>query len=206
MAKSFNDLSSRWQLVIFGFLCVLVVFAGWQLLISPARDDVAAHRARLSVLQGEVARARATAARLPAVERDVKQLELALRATTAVLPDEKDPQDVLRNLHDVASESALELASFTPKAIVTKTQYSEWPIELGFEGGYHNLGRFFERVATMSRLMSVADLHIKVDQKPTLRNTITASCVATTFVFKKDTAPGASPSLSARVRLPGELE
>jgi type IV pilus assembly protein PilO len=206
MAKSFNDLSSRWQLVIFGVLSVLVLAAGWQLLIGPVREDLATHQARLSALQGEVARARATAARLPAVERDVKQLELALRATTAILPDEKDPQDVLRNLHDVASESLLELASFTPKAIVTKPQYSEWPIDLGFEGGYHNLGRFFERIATMSRLVSVADLHIKVNQKATLKNTITASCTATTFVFKKDAGSPPSPSLSARVRLPGETE
>jgi type IV pilus assembly protein PilO len=206
VAKSLHDPSPRWQILIFALLSVLVVFAGWELLIGPARDDVAAKQAKLSTLQGEVARAQATASRLPAVERDVKQLELALRATTAILPDEKDPQDVLRNLHDVASESALELASFTPKAIVTKPQYSEWPIDLGFEGGYHNLGRFFERVATMSRLVSVADLHIKVNQKATARNTITASCTATTFVFKKDAAPAPSPSLSARVRLPGELE
>jgi len=204
MARSLSNLSPRAQVIVFSILCLLVVVAGWQLLIGPARADVATRAGRLSVLQGEVARAQATAARLPAVQRDVKQLESALRATTAVLPDEKDPQDVLRNLHEVAAESALELSSFTPKAIVTKAQYSEWPIELGFEGGYHDLGRFFDRIATMSRLMSVADLHIKVHPKATPKNTISASCIATTFVFKKDIAPAAAMGSNARGALSGD--
>jgi len=60
------------------------------------------------------------------------------------------------------------------------------------------LGRFFDRVATMSRLMSVADLRIKVNAKPTAKNTIAASCVATSFVFKKDIAPGAPAALTTR--------
>ena len=49
----------------------------------------------------------------------------------------------------------------------------------------------------MSRLMSVADLRIKVNAKPSPKNTITATCVATTFVFKKDIAPG-TPATFAR--------
>ena len=91
----------------------------------------------------------------------MRALEVALRETTAVIPDEKDPQDVLRNLHELASESALDIASFTPKPVVAKAQYAEWPIQLGLEGTYHDLGRFFDRLATMSRLISVSDLDIK---------------------------------------------
>ena len=101
----------------------------------------------------------------------MRALEVSLRETTAVIPEEKDPQDVLRNLHELASESSLDIASFTPKAIVAKTQYSEWPIELGLEGSYHDLGRFFDRIASMSRLMSVSDLKIKTKTKPNGRGT-----------------------------------
>jgi type IV pilus assembly protein PilO len=198
VARSFSDLSGRAQFLVFAVLCVMVVVGAWQLLLGPSRDDLAARQARIATLQGEVARAKATAARLPAFQRDIQVLEASLRQTTAVLPDEKDPQDVLRNLHELASDSSLDISSFTPKAIVTRAQYSEWPIELGLEGGYHDLGRFFDRVATMSRLMSVADLHIKVPTKPTAKNTIVATCVATTFVFKKDMVLGAlSPAKNA---------
>ena len=200
--KSFGDLSARSQMVVFTVLCVLVIVGAWQLIIGPAREELSTRAARVTMLQGEVARAQATADKLAVAERDVRALEIALKQTTAVLPDEKDPQDVLRNLHELASETTLDLSSFTPKAIAVKTQYSEWPIQIGLEGGYHDLGRFFDRVATMSRLMSVSDLNIKVNAKPNSRSTITATCVATTFVFKKDIAPSGISANSIAAVLP----
>ena len=189
MAKSFQQLSPRSQIIIFAVLCVLALAGAWQVLLGPESAELDARRAQLETLKAEVARVEAIAGKLPVVEREVRTLEIALRETTAVIPDEKDPQDVLRHLHEMASESALDIASFTPKPIVTKTQYSEWPIQLGFEGSYHDLARFFDRVATMSRLMSVSDLSVKTKLRPNGRGTVSATCVATTFVFKKDAAP-----------------
>lgn len=189
MAKSFHDLSSRSQMIVLLVVCALVVVGAWQVLLGPEQAELTSQRAQLASMQAEVARAQATAAKLPALQRDIQKYETELQQTTAVLPDEKDPQDVLRNLHDLASESALTIASFTPKPIVTKAQYSEWPITLGLEGDYHDLGRFFGRIASMSRLMSVSNLEIKAENKPNHLSTVTASCVATTFVFKKEIAP-----------------
>ena len=195
MAKSLHDLSPRSQLIVFGLLSVLGLGAGWQVVLSPAQTEIASARARLSTLESDVNKAQMVAAKLPAVQKEVKALEASLRATEAVIPEEKDPQDVLRNLHELASESLLDIASFKPKPIVAKAQYTEWPIELGLEGSYHDLGRFFDRIAAMSRLMSVSDLNIKTKLRPTARGTVVVSCVATTFVFQKDLSdlPGDQP-------------
>src|SRR5205823_2234993 len=162
------------QIIVFALLCALTAFGSWQVLIGPEREELATASAKLTGLQAEVSRAKATAGRLPQFTKEIAALELSLTQTTAILPDEKDPQDVLRNLHELASESSLELSSFTPKPIATKTQYVEWPIELGLEGGYHDLGRFFDRIAAMSRLMSVSNLHIKTRLKPDGRGSISA--------------------------------
>lgn len=189
MAKSLHDLSPRAQTTVFVLLCAVAVGAAWQVLLSPMRTQLEERRTHLEGVEEKVASARLVAARLPVAQREVRDLEVALRETTAVIPEEKDPQDVLRHLHDLASQSLLNIASFTPKPIVTKAQYSEWPIELGFEGGYHDLGVFFDRIAAMSRLMSVTDLKIKTRQRPNARGSIEASCIATTFVFKKDAVP-----------------
>lgn len=186
MAKSFHEFSTRTQIAIFALLSLTTVGAAWQVLIGPARADLATHRARLAGMQSDVARASATAKRLPVLEREIAGLEASLVATTAVLPDEKDAQDVLRQLHSLASESSLELSSFTPKAVTDKPQYSEWPIELGIDGSYHDLGRFFDRVANLSLLVSVSNLHLRARQQPGGLGSLTASCTATTYVFRKD--------------------
>jgi type IV pilus assembly protein PilO len=199
MAKSFHQLSPRSQGVVFGLLCVVTIGAGWQVLVGPEREQLATRESHLSDLQGQLTSAQAVAKKLTVFEKEVAAMEQTLRETTAVLPDEKDPQDVLRNLHDLASDSSLDIATFTPKAIATKSQYSEWPIELGLEGSYHDLGRFFDRVASAPRLMSVSELHIKTKARPDAKGTIAASCVTTTFVFKKDmpAAAAATPAATA---------
>jgi type IV pilus assembly protein PilO len=139
-----------------------------------------------------VARATQAAQRLPVVQKQVAALEAQLLTTTAVLPDEKDAEDVLRGLHTLASDANLSINSFTPKAVTDRTQYSEWPIEVGLEGGFHDLGRFFERVAAESRLISVSNLHLKVNPGAAggRRGLVLASCVATTFVFSPPAAGG----------------
>ncbi len=197
MAKSFNDLSPRTQLIVFVLLSGAAIAGAWQVMLSPQRDQLATREARLSDVQREVASAQAVAMRLPAVQQEVQALEASLADTTAVIPEEKDPQDVLRNLHELASESLLTIASFSPKPIVTRAEYTEWPVELGLEGGFNDLGVFFDRIASMPRLMSVSDLHIRTPTRNGGRGTITADCIATTFVFRDQppaaTAAGGQP-------------
>ena len=188
MAKSFHELSTKTQIAVFALLSALTAGAAWQVLICPMRSELATRRARLANVQSDVARASSTALRLPALKKDIADLERQLVASTAVLPDEKDAQDVLRQLHELASDSSLSIASFTPKMVADKPQYSEWPIELGLNGGYHDLGRFFERVANLPLLISVSNLHLKAKEGQSKDpGSLVASCTATTFVFRKDT-------------------
>jgi type IV pilus assembly protein PilO len=205
MAKSLHQLSPRAQTIVFVLLCGLTTVGSWQVLIGPEHAHLSTMRARLAAVQGDVARAAATAAKLPELQRQVHAYEVQLEQTTAVLPDEKDPEDVLRNLHEVASESQMALATFNPKPIVPKTQYQEWPISINLDGNYHDLGRFFARIASMSRLMSITDLQVKTQTKQNSRSSVTATCVATTFVFRKDFPPqtpatpnGAAPAAGGK--------
>jgi type IV pilus assembly protein PilO len=200
MAKSFHELSSRTQLIIFGLLCAMALGGAWQVSIGPGTEELETRRAHLAKLEGEIVRVQAIADKLPALQREVKALTVSLRDTTAAIPEEKDPQDVLRSLHELASESALDIAAFKPNNIVARAQYSEWPIQLGFEGGFHDLGRFFDRLASMARLISVSDLNIKTKVKPNGRGTVTVTCLATTFVFRQQeaAAPPTAPAPGGR--------
>lgn len=194
MAKSFHELSARTQMIIFGLLCVLALAGAWQITIGPDTEELESRRAHLAKLEAEIVRVQAIADKLPALQREVRALQVALRETTAAIPEEKDPQDVLRSLHELASESSLDIASFKPNPIVAKAQYSEWPIQLGFDGSYHDLGRFFDRLASMARLISVSDLNIKTRIKPNGRGTVSATCLATTFVFRQQDAAAVVPA------------
>ncbi|MEO6222509.1 MAG: type 4a pilus biogenesis protein PilO [Vicinamibacterales bacterium] len=192
MAKSFHQYSPRAQAIVCALLSVGVMGAAWTVLIEPERAEVKSRRERLAVVTAEVAKATLVAQRLPAVQKEVASLEAALLQTTAVLSDEKDGEVVLRGLHGLASQSNLSISSFTPKPIAEREQYTEWPIEVGLEGGYHDLARFFDRVASDPRLISVSNLQFKINTVPARRALVHATWMATTFVFTP-TVPGGKP-------------
>jgi type IV pilus assembly protein PilO len=198
MAKSFHELSQRAQMIVFGLLSLLAIGGAWQVSIGPSSGELETRRAHLAKLESEIIRVQAIADKLPALQREVRSLQVALRETTASIPEEKDPSEVLASLLEVASESSLDLAAWKPNNIVDKAQYSEWPIQLTFEGGFHDLGRFFDRLAGMSRLISVSDLNIKTKTKPNGRGSVLATCVATTFVFRQDVATTQPTPTSAK--------
>jgi type IV pilus assembly protein PilO len=126
----------------------------------------------------------------------VESLETRLEGLRAVLPEEKDAADLLRRMQSVAAQSNLTIKSFRPAPTVTKQLHAEWPISLELDGTYHNLAIFFDRVGRFTRIVNVTNVEIKGKDRPEPNSTITAKCIATTFVLLDKPAPpkpGAAP-------------
>jgi type IV pilus assembly protein PilO len=109
-----------------------------------------------------------------------------------VLPEQKDASELLRRIETLATQSSLTVEAFTPKAIATKQFHAEWPIVLQLDGSYHNLGRFFDKISKVRRIINISELAIRAKDKPEPHSTIVAECTATTFVLLEASAPGQS--------------
>jgi len=155
----------------------------------PMRNDMAAREFQLTSLKNDAAKGLATARKLPAFREQVGELEARLNELKAVLPDEKDVADLLRRMQVEAARSNLEIKGFKPSPTVTKQLHAEWPITLELEGTYHNLALFFDRVGKFTRIVNISGLDVKGKEKPEANATLTATCVATTFVLLDKPAP-----------------
>jgi type IV pilus assembly protein PilO len=155
----------------------------------PARADFASRESQLEGLKKDISMGVNTARKLPEFKRQVADLEVRLANLKAVLPEEKDAADLLRRMQTVATQSNLTIKSFKPAPTVTKQLHAEWPINLELEGTYHNLALFFDRVSKFTRIVNISGLEVKGRDKPENGNTISASCVATTFVLLEKPAP-----------------
>ncbi len=149
----------------------------------PARADFASREGQLEGLHKDISMGVSTARKLPEFRRQVSDLEARLANLKAVLPEEKDAADLLRRMQTVATQSNLTIKSFKPAPTVTKQLHAEWPINLELEGNYHNLALFFDRVSKFTRIVNISGLDVKGKDRPDSRVTISASCVATTFVL-----------------------
>ena len=164
------------------------------------RAEMQGREQQLSMLRADIAKGRATAQKLPEFQAQVGDLESRLESLRAVLPEEKDAADLLRRMQTVAAQSNLTIKSFKPAPVITKQLHVEWPINLELDGNYHNLAIFFDRVGKFTRIVNISDVSIKGKPNPSPNSTITATCVATTFVLlEKPVAPkpGAQPAKKA---------
>jgi len=174
-----------WYAQIGAFVVLAGVGAGmfYQYYEVPARAEMATRETQLKGLKADIAKGLETAKKLPEFRSQVDDLEGRLSNLRAVLPEEKDAGDLLRRLQTVASQSNLQIQTFKPAATVTKTLHAEWPIALELDGTYHNLAIFFDRVGKFTRIVNITGVDISAKAKPEPNSTISAKCVATTFVL-----------------------
>ncbi len=171
----------------------------------PARAEMKTRQSRLATLRRDIAIGLQTARKLPEFRAQVAELDARLTSLQAVLPNEKDAAELLRQMQTVASQSNLTIKSFKPAATVTKQMHAEWPINLELDGTFHNLALFFDRVGKFTRIVNISSVDVKGKDKPEPNSTISASCVATTFVLLDKKAatpakPGAATAPAAAAK------
>ncbi len=195
-----------WYAQVGAFVALAVVGCGlfYYYYEEPVRSDMASRRTQLEALRADITKGLTTAKKLPEFKQQVGDLESRLANLKAILPEEKDAADLLNRMQTVAAQSSMTIKGFKPSPTVTKTLHAEWPITLELEGTYHNLAIFFDRVGKFTRIVNISGLDVKGRDRPEGNNTISATCIATTFVLldkpvpAKPGARGAVPPAPAK--------
>src|SRR5688572_29465780 len=181
-----------WHAQIGAFLLVSAgaVFGFWNFYVSAIDADIEMRRSRLASMHGDIAKGVATAKQLPRFQAQVTELEARLENLRQVLPEEKDVADILRRIQGLATRSNLAIQRFQPGKVVQQKLYAEIPYRLEAEGTYHNLGAFLDQISKFPRIITVSEIKIRAKNPPEPNRTITAECVATTFVLLEGAMTG----------------
>ena len=180
----------RWQKLALGGFGLLILGAGsYFLVLSPLEIRVNGLRAQRATVQRELTEARAAAADLARTRREIAELQTRLDTMKERLPGDKDIPPLFRTLTDAAYQSGLQVSLFQPKEGRIHDYYVEIPITLAAEGGYHQLGEFFERVANIPRVVTVQEM--KMAGLPKSRNPLRADLVLATYQYRPIGSPPA---------------
>jgi type IV pilus assembly protein PilO len=197
MDLSLNKLPWYAQVGLFVTMAVAGLGVFYQFYAVPAWEEMSVRQQQLAALQSDIAKGTATANQLNQFKQQVAELEGRLESLRAVLPEQKDVADLLRRIQTLATQSNLAIRGFKPAPSVTKALHAEWPIALQLDGTYHNLATFLDRVSKFSRIINVSNIAIRSKDKPEAHSTITAECVATTFVLLDTPKPDAAAKAKA---------
>jgi type IV pilus assembly protein PilO len=183
----------RWQKLALGLMGLAIVGAGgYFLVLSPLEIRVNTLRAQHQSLQRELLEARAAAADVARFRREAAELERRLDVMKDRLPTDKEMPLLFRTLTDSAFQSGLLVSLFQPKDGKVHDYYVEIPIAISAEGGYHQLGEFFERVAALTRVVTVEEL--KVTGLTKARKPVRVDVTLATYTYRPLGAPPAPRS------------
>jgi len=165
-------------------LGALLVAGGYYFIFTPQYDQIAAKDKKLAELQVKIQEGRAAKQKLPQFREEVRRLELELDKLLRILPSRRNTPELLRRIRQLTEQGAFDLLRFTPGNFIDRDFYSEWPITIRLNGSYHNLALFFDRVSRFSRIINIENLKVAALQKSAKGQTISASFVAKTFIYK----------------------
>lgn len=187
----------KWQKMVLGLAGVVVlVAAAYFLLISPIEVRISALRAQRESLQRELIESRRIVADIARFRREIAELEKNIEVIKEKLPNEKEMPTLYRTLSDAAYQAGLGVALFQPREPKVTEYFNEIPITLNAEGGYHQLGDFYERVAAFPRVVNVVDWRLTGLSKG--RTSIKADLTLATYVYRPVGSPPAPKPPGAR--------
>jgi Tfp pilus assembly protein PilO len=185
------------QKVILAVIGSLLIGAvGYLVLLAPMALERDTLSLRNQALKDGVARARVEEAGMRALGAQAAALRARLRTARDRMPAEKEIPALYRRIADLAGQSGLSVALFAPRPPEEREGYREVAIAIAAEASYHQLGRFFEHLGRLPRIVSTSDMRLVGIDRPT--GTVRAEVGLATYVWRPEGAAGRPEGAAGR--------
>jgi type IV pilus assembly protein PilO len=143
------------------------------------------------------------ASNLESFKRKREELQEQLKAALEKLPESSDLPALLTNITGLGKKSGLEIQTFRQGKKIDRGFYSEQQIELQFSGAYHDIGLFFDRIASLSRIVNLSDLTFEVESETGETPMLSVKGIAATFYFNESSTGAATTTDAPKPKTAG---
>ena len=161
------------------------------------RERIDALKADFEKKQTDLARARATVADLPRFEAEYEQLHQRWAMAAELLPADRQMAVLLRKITLAAQQTGCQFVVFRPSGLKSETYYTELPLQLSVNGGYHQVGSFLAELSNMRRIITVANLKLKNNSSSKGDDMLTTSVEFTASAYSLNPSPAPAPATSS---------
>lgn len=179
----FGRIPRPYRVALIPLSVVLVIATYLYFFYGPARTERRQLQAQERTLQQQVSEVQAIVSNLPAFEEELASMERNLRHALLRLPDSKELPVLLTDVSTIGKRAGLEMKAFRPGDEVPRDFYAEVPIEIEFSGSYHDIARFFDRIAKLDRIVNIGELNMSISTQDNERTVLRVQGEATTFRF-----------------------
>jgi type IV pilus assembly protein PilO len=159
------------------------------------KERIEALKADFEKKQTDLARARATVADLPRFEAEYEQLHQRWAMAAELLPADRQMATLLRKITLAAQQTGCEFVVFRPNGNKSEAYYTELPLHLSVNGGYHQVGSFLAELSNMRRIITVSGLALKTNiaSKGDDGLTTSAECTASAYSLNTNSTAPVAP-------------
>ena len=98
---------------------------------------------------------------LARVEQEYETLHSQWQVASTLLPEQNEMSDLLRKVTAAGKQSGIEFKLFRPEPTVGREFYTDNPVSVRVQGGYHQTGVFLSRLANLNRIVNVGSLRME---------------------------------------------
>ena len=171
-----EDIPSLYRWLAIPGVVVLLAVLYWSFLYQPHAEEMEALQERINAKRHTMEKYQQIAATLDTFKTQVSNLEARLHALLRELPESREIPGMIRQISDVGVRTGLQIHGIKPQPEQRKEFYAEIPIQVRVKGPYHAVGRFFDDLVHLERIISVDGVQIEATSQET-------QCLATTFRF-----------------------
>jgi len=171
-----EDIPSLYRWLAIPGVVVLLAVLYWSFLYQPHAEEMEALQERINAKRQTMEKYQQIAATLDTFKTQVSDLEARLHALLRELPESREIPGMIRQISDIGVRTGLQIHGIKPQPEQRKEFYAEIPIQVRVKGPYHAVGRFFDDLVHLERIISVDGVQIEATSQET-------QCLATTFRF-----------------------
>lgn len=181
--------SKREKALLFTFVVMSAMTLYFYIFLKPAINTLSTVAPKVSILKKELDDAKYLVSNKENIEKSRVELARKLEGYNEFFPGEQELQRLLKDFSNLASESNVKIIGIKPLAqgeyAAKKTDmYEERPYKIMAKSGYHELGRFIQRLETGRKFIAVKDIKIAADEKDIARHNV--ELVASAYVLVKE--------------------
>ncbi len=116
---------------------------------------------RHNELSRDLEKARLLVRNLARVEREYETLHGQWQVASMLLPEDNEMPALLRKVTAAGKQSGVDFKLFRPEPPVFRDFYTDNPVSVRVQGGYHQTGVFLSRLANLNRIVNVENIRME---------------------------------------------
>jgi type IV pilus assembly protein PilO len=179
-----------WQkgLSLAGF--ILLLGAVWYfMLYGPQQEEITVLQTQIQRIQNQIREQQKAKEAKTSLTAQIKALQEELKVLSGKLPEEKELPALLSSINEVGRLNGLDFTLFRQGKPVRREFYSEIPVEIQVQGGFHQVLLFLTRLGAMDRIIHVSKVKMGNYKEAGGVGTLATSLEATTYKYESTPLP-----------------